>query len=57
LLVFAGIPVTVGAADSVSSAFAMAGLEEGIACIIMGSSTIIIDAVRDARLDPATLIC
>ena len=50
----AGIPVTVGAADSVSSAFAMAGLEEGIACIIMGSSTIIIDAVRDARLDPAT---
>ena len=50
----AGIPVTVGAADSVSSAFAMAGLEEGIACIIMGSSAIIIDAVRDARLDPAT---
>src|SRR6202521_1030685 len=50
----AGIPVTVGAADSVSSAFAMAGLEEGIACIIMGSSTVIIDAVRDARLYPAT---
>jgi len=35
----------------------MAGLEEGIACIIMGSSTIIIDAVRDARLDPPRVIC
>lgn len=50
----AGIPVTVGAADSVSSAFAMAGLEEGIVCITMGSSTVIIDAIREARLDPAT---
>ena len=35
----AGIPVCVGAADSVSGAYAMAGLEEGIACITMGSST------------------
>jgi sugar (pentulose or hexulose) kinase len=49
----AGIPVTVGAADSVSSAYAMAGLEEGIVCVVMGSSTIIIDAVREVRLDPA----
>lgn len=48
-----GIAVCVGAADSVSSAYAMAGLEEGIACITMGSSTVIIDAVREARLDPA----
>ncbi|MBS0418387.1 MAG: hypothetical protein JSR66_11790 [Proteobacteria bacterium] len=47
-----GIPVSVGAADSVSSAFAMTGLEEGAACITMGSSTIIIDAVRAARWDP-----
>ncbi len=49
-----GIPVAVGAADSVSSAAAMAGLEEGIACITMGSSTVIIDAVREPRLDPAS---
>ncbi len=50
----AGIPVSVGAADSVSSALAMAGLEEGIACITMGSSTVIIDAVRGISLDPHT---
>ncbi len=49
----AGVPVSVGAADSVSSAFAMTGLKEGAACITMGSSTIIIDAVRAARWDPA----
>jgi sugar (pentulose or hexulose) kinase len=48
----AGLPVTVGAADSVCSAFAMAGLEEGVVCITMGSSTIILDAIREARLDP-----
>jgi sugar (pentulose or hexulose) kinase len=50
----AGIPVTVGAADSVAGAYALAGLEEGIACVAMGSSTIIIDAIRERRLDPAT---
>jgi xylulokinase len=49
----AGIPVTTGAADSVAGAFAMAALQTGIVCLSMGSSTIIIDAVRDARLDPA----
>ncbi|HEV7137549.1 MAG TPA: FGGY family carbohydrate kinase [Steroidobacteraceae bacterium] len=49
----AAIPVTVGAADSVSGAFAMAALQTGIVCITMGSSTIIIDAIREARLDPA----
>ena len=32
----------------------MAGLKEGIVCVIMGSSTIIIDAIRKRRLDPAT---
>lgn len=50
----AGIPVTVGAADSVSSSFAMAGLEEGIVCVTMGSSTVILDALREAKLDPRT---
>jgi len=30
----------------------MAGLEEGVVCITMGSSTIILDAIREARLDP-----
>ncbi len=49
----AGIPVCVGAADSVCSAFAMSGLEEGVACVTMGSSTVIIDAVREPRLDPS----
>lgn len=49
-----GIPVSVGAADSVSSALAMAGLEEGVAAVTMGSSTIIIDTIRQARLDPFT---
>ena len=49
-----GVPVTVGAADSVAGAFALCGLEEGIACVSMGSSTIIIDAIRERRLDPAT---
>ncbi len=49
-----GIPVAVGAADSVASAYAMAGLEQGVACVTMGSSTIILDAVRERRLDPAT---
>ena len=47
-----GIPVCVGAADSVCSAFAMSDLEEGVACVTMGSSTIIIDAVHEPRLDP-----
>jgi xylulokinase len=47
-----GIPVSVGAADSVCSAFAMGGLEEGTACVTMGSSTIIIDAVCVPQLDP-----
>jgi xylulokinase len=47
-----GIPVSVGAADSVCGAFAMAGLEEGTVCVTMGSSTIIIDAVRVPQLDP-----
>ena len=48
-----GTPVIVGAADSVCSAFAMGGLGDGLVCVTMGSSTVILDAVRDARRDPA----
>ena len=48
-----GIPVTVGAADSVSGAFAMAPLTNTRrACVAMGSSTVILDAVRGRRTDP-----
>lgn len=49
-----GIPVTVGAADSVAGASAMAGLEPGTVCITMGSSTIILDAIQERRLDAAS---
>ncbi len=48
-----GVPVTVGAADSVSGAFAMTPLTSGRrACVAMGSSTVILDAVRARRTDP-----
>jgi sugar (pentulose or hexulose) kinase len=47
-----GIPVTVGAADSVSSAFAMTPLTRTRrACVAMGSSTVILDAVHARRTD------
>jgi len=49
----AGLPVTVGAADSVAGAYALTGLQEGVVSIAMGSSTIILDAIRERRLDPA----
>lgn len=48
-----GIPVTVGSADSVASAFAMCGLEARAVAITMGSSTVILDAVRERALDPS----
>jgi xylulokinase len=48
-----GVPVAVGAADSVAAAYAMGGLGEGTACIAMGSSTVVMDAGRDLPLDPA----
>ncbi|MBS0377403.1 MAG: FGGY-family carbohydrate kinase [Proteobacteria bacterium] len=48
----AGIPVSVGAADSMSGAYAMGSLAPGRVCIAMGSSTIILDAARERRLDP-----
>jgi len=50
----AGIPVTVGAADSVASAFAMTGLEEAIVSITTGSSTVILDSIREPRFDPTS---
>ena len=48
------VPVTVGAADSVAGAYAMAGLATGVVCITMGSSTIILDAIRERCLDPGS---
>ncbi len=48
-----GLPVTVGAADSVAGGYALAGLDEGTVCITMGSSTIIVDAICERRLDPS----
>jgi xylulokinase len=48
-----GIPVTVGAADSVSGAFAMGAMTFARrVCVAMGSSTVILDAVRARRTDP-----
>jgi sugar (pentulose or hexulose) kinase len=47
----AGVPVTVGAADSVTGALAMGGLEEGVVCVAMGSSTIVMAAAKTPVLD------
>ena len=47
-----GIPVAVGAADSVASALAMGGLVEGVVSLVMGSSSVIMDAVPHVQLDP-----
>jgi xylulokinase len=47
-----GIPVSVGAADSVAGAYALTGLAEGAVSIAMGSSTIILDAINEPRVDP-----
>jgi xylulokinase len=47
----AGVPVSVGAADSVTGALAMGGLEEGVVCVAMGSSTIVMDAAKKPVLD------
>jgi xylulokinase len=47
-----GIPVMVGAADSVTAHLAMGGLENGIVGIVMGSSAVIVDAVELLLLDP-----
>jgi xylulokinase len=49
----AGVPVTVGSADSVASGFAMCGLQKGVVCITMGSSTVVLDAIAERALDRA----
>lgn len=46
-----GIPVTVGAADSVAGALAMVGTAENCASIVMGSSSIIIAATDRLHFD------
>lgn len=46
-----GIPVSIGAADSVAAALAISGLTAGSASIIMGSSTIVIAATDRLLLD------
>jgi sugar (pentulose or hexulose) kinase len=48
-----GLPVSIGAADSVAGALAMGSMEEGSLSIAMGSSTVIIAAVQCLLLDPA----
>jgi xylulokinase len=48
-----GIPVSTGAADSVSASFAMAGLDERVISISFGSSAVILGASAAPRLDPA----
>lgn len=47
-----GLPVAVGCADSVASVYAMAGVDSGTVCVTTGSSTIIMDSLRDPLRDP-----
>ncbi len=47
----AGIPVSTGAADSVSAAFALAGLDEHCVSISFGSSTVMVSACPTIKLD------
>jgi xylulokinase len=46
-----GIPVSTGAADSVSAAYAMTGLDERSVSISFGSSAVIVGVSSTARLD------
>ncbi|PLP56686.1 hypothetical protein CYK37_24965 [Mesorhizobium loti] len=48
----AGLPVAVGCADSVASVYAMTGLGSGTICVTTGSSTIIMDSLREPLRDP-----
>ena len=48
----AGLPVTVGMADSVAAALTLTGLVEGSVAVTTGSSTIILDVVQGIQLDP-----
>jgi len=47
-----GVPVSTGAADSVCTAYTLAGLNERIVAIGCGSSTVIVGASATLRLDP-----
>ncbi len=47
-----GVPVSVGAADSVAAAYALTGLVEGAVSVTMGSSTIVLGTVSALDLDP-----
>ncbi len=47
-----GIPVSTGAADSVSASYAMAGLDERVISISFGSSAVILGACATPLLDP-----
>lgn len=49
----AGIPVSLGAADSVCASYAMAGLDPGVVSISFGSSAVIIGASAAINLDAA----
>jgi xylulokinase len=49
----AGIPVSMGAADSVCAAYAMAGLDERVVSLSLGSSAVIIGAGAERRFDRA----
>ena len=49
-----GTPVSTGAADSVCAAYAMGGLDPHIASISLGSSAVIVSAIAEPRLDPAS---
>jgi xylulokinase len=49
----AGIPVSTGAADSVCAAYSMAGLDERVISISLGSSAVVIGASSALRLDPS----
>ena len=47
-----GLPVAVGAADSVAAAYGMGCLRLGVVSIVTGSSTVIIDSVKERQVDP-----
>ena len=49
----AGIPVSTGAADSVSASYAMAGLERRVVSLSFGSSAVVLGATQMLQLDPA----
>lgn len=50
----AGIPVSMGAADSVCASYAMCGLDPGVVSISLGSSAVILSSTGEPRLDGAS---